>query len=59
MKVRGKCCREIKNPKKQFFNRPEPLSRERIMEERADGVHNYKQSLRKKDGLRIPKSSKL
>lgn len=59
MKVRGKCCREIKNPKKQFFNRPEPLSRERALADKEEGIYNYKQSLRKKDGVRIPKSSKL
>lgn len=59
MKVRGKCIRKERKAKTDFFNRPEPISRERAVEAQRDGQYKYKQSIERKDGGHYKKSTKF
>ncbi|OGB84785.1 hypothetical protein A3F66_00830 [candidate division TM6 bacterium RIFCSPHIGHO2_12_FULL_32_22] len=59
MKIRGKCARCERKPKKDFFNRQEPHSLDRALEPKNCGCQNYKQSIKRKSGGAFKKGTKF
>ena len=59
MKSRGKSIRIVKNPKTIFYNRLEPLSRERALEAHKEGEYKYKQAITRKGGGKFKKGTKF
>jgi hypothetical protein len=59
MKKRGKGIRNVKEPKRDFFNRPEPQSRQRAIEANQDGDYKYKQTIKSKSSGKIKRGTKF
>ncbi len=60
MRIRGSKARLIKKPSTQYFNRLEPVARERFIEHELDAEFNYKQSIPRKKGKgKYPKKTKF